>query len=360
VYNGVDFEAPAAQAVRRRRNEKMGESVGLVLIIIGGFMQGTYYLGLKWAHPWRWENIWLTYALFALVIMPIVGTLIAVPRLAEAFQLAPSGALAKVFLYGAGWGVGSVLSGLGVDRVGLAMGVSVLIGIAAALGALIPLVVNTPELVFRPKGLMIILSVVVLLAGVALVGVAGKKRDASRPSQNVSGQKGSFTVGLLICVFSGIFSCMLNLAFTFSKPVAQAAVVGGASIGGSQDFVWMVALVGGFIANGVYTGYLLRRNRTWKNFAMPKSSRVALLGIVMAALWYGGVLLYGRGAGIMGEMGTVAGWPVFMATMIIFSTIWGFLTGEWKGSSGQAKRYMLAGLIVLIAASGLSGIANGM
>jgi L-rhamnose-H+ transport protein len=338
----------------------MSESLGFFLIVIGGFMQGSYYLGLKWTSPWKWENIWLTYALFALVILPIIVAVVTVPQFGNALSLAPSGALAKVFLYGAGWGIGSVLSGLGVDRVGLAMGVSILIGIAAALGALIPLIVSTPELVFKPKGLMVILSVIVLLIGVALVGIAGKKRDASRAEGNEAGQKGSFKVGLLICIFSGIFSCMLNLAFSFSKPVAHAATLAGASAGGAQNFVWMVALLGGFIANAVYTSFLLRRNKTWKNFTMPSSGRVALLGFVMGLLWYAGVIFYGRGAGIMGELGTVVGWPIFMATMIIFSTIWGFVTGEWKGSSSQAKWFMLAGLIVLIAASGISGWANKM
>lgn len=338
----------------------MSESLGVFLIAVGGLMQGTYFLGLKWTNPWKWENIWLVYALFSLFIMPIALAALAVPHLRHLLSIAPGKNLELVFLYGAGWGIGSVLSGLGVDRMGLAMGVAVLIGITAALGSLIPLVVDTPDLVFKPKGLMIILSVIVLLAGVSLVGIAGKKRDASRAEQNASGQKGSFMTGLLICIFSGIFSCMLNLAFSFSKPIANAAVLGGATAGGAQDFVWMVALVGGFIANLIYTCFLLSRNRTWKLFAVPKTGRVWLIGIWMAVLWYGGVLLYGRGAGLMGELGTVAGWPIFMATMIIFSTIWGFVTGEWKGSGSLAKRLMLAGLIVLIVASGISGVANKM
>ncbi len=338
----------------------MNESLGFFLIVIGGFMQGTYFLGLKRTEPWKWENIWLIYALFALVIMPVVLAALTVPHLMQTLGAAPGRNLELVFLYGAGWGVGSVLSGLGVDRMGLAMGVAVLIGITAALGSLIPLVVSTPELVFQPKGLMVILSVVILLAGVTLVGIAGKKRDASKAAHNEAGQKGSFTVGLLICIFSGIFSCMLNLAFSFSKPITQTALLAGANAGGAQYFFWMVALVGGFIANAIYTLFLLGRNRTWKNFTLPKSGRVFLIGLGMALLWYGGVVFYGRGAGLMGEIGTVVGWPIFMATMIIFSGIWGFVTGEWKGSSSQARWYMLAGLIVLVIASGVSGVANQM
>lgn len=338
----------------------MSESAGFFLIVLGGFMQGTYYLGLKWTNPWKWENIWLVYALFALVIIPVVLAAGTVPGLDRAISASPGRDLAVVFLYGAGWGIGSVLSGLGVDRVGLAMGVAVLIGIAAALGSLIPLIANTPQLVFQPKGLMVILSVTVLLVGVALAGIAGKKRDDAKRAQAESGQKGSFKAGLAICVASGIFSSMLNLAFSFSKPLAVAARSIGASSTAAQNYIWMVALGGGFLANGIYTCFLLTRNRTWRNFAMPKSAKVFMIGVVMALLWLWGMVFYGRGATLMGEIGTVAGWPIFMATMIIFSGIWGFVTGEWKGSSSRAKWYMGAGLITLVIAAGLSGIANRM
>ena len=76
---------------------------------------------------------------------------------------APFSAVFMVFLFGAGWGIGSVLAGLGVARMGMAMGVSVLLGVTAAIGTFVPLVSNTPQLVFTPKGLLVILSVVVLL-----------------------------------------------------------------------------------------------------------------------------------------------------------------------------------------------------
>lgn len=323
-------------------------------------MQGTYYLGLKWTSPWKWENIWLTYAVFALIVIPIALTLGTAPQIGHVISATPPKAFALVFFYGAGWGVGAVLSGLGVDRMGLAMGVAVLIGITAALGSLVPLVVKTPQLVFQSKGLMVIASVIVLLVGVALVGVAGKKRDKDKQARSETGQKGSFRAGLIICIFSGIFSAMLNLAFSFSKALEDAAETYGASGSGAQNYVWMVALGGGFIANAVYTCFLLSKNKTWGNFLMPKSGRVFLIGLAMALLWLWGMVFYGRGATVMGELGTVIGWPLFMAVIIIFSGFWGFVAGEWKGSSAGAKWYMAAGIIVLVAASGLLGVTNKM
>lgn len=338
----------------------MSTGLGFFLICLGGFMQGTFYLPLKYVSPWKWENIWLVYAVLALVALPIILAMVTVPQLGDALTFTSNRALTEVFVFGAGWGIGCVLSGLGVDRLGLAMGVAVLIGITAALGSLIPLVVNTPELVTQPKGLMVIASIATVLVGVILVAVAGKKRDSSRRRAGQSGQKGSFAVGLAICIFSGIFSSMLNLAFSFSDGVRDAVTMTGASQAGAQNVVWMIALGGGFIANGVYTFYLLGTNHTWSNFVLPRTWLFWIFGVGMAALWYFGMVLYGRGAGFMGQLGTVIGWPLFMASMIFFSSIWGFITGEWKNSSGGAKAFMVAGLAVLLIASGLLGFTNKM
>jgi L-rhamnose-H+ transport protein len=78
----------------------------------------------------------------------------------------------------------------------------------------------------------------------------------------------------------------------------------------------------------------------------------------MAGLWYIAVIFNGRGAAAMGQLGAVIGWPMFMAIMILFSSVAGFLTGEWKGASRQAKKWMAGGLVVLMLASVLMRVAN--
>jgi L-rhamnose-H+ transport protein len=338
----------------------MSALAGFMLVVMGGIMQGTYFLGLRYVKPWKWENVWSVYALFALVILPAVLAVATVPQLGAVYGQTPGKDLLGIFLYGAGWGIGSVLSGLGVARLGMAIGVSVLIGICAALGTLVPLVVNTPELVFAKKGLMVIASVVILLLGVLLVALGGKERDRSQAGGAPPVLPGSFTGGLTICIFSGIFSSMMNYALAFSKSLSQAALSRGATAFGSVNAVWMVALFAGFIANAIYTIYLLSRNRTWSNFATPGTGRAWVIAFFMAVLWTGGLVLYGNGASSMGQLGSVLGWPVFMATMIIVSSLWGFASGEWKGSSSRAKGLMFAGLVVLMAASSLIGVVNKM
>jgi L-rhamnose-H+ transport protein len=241
---------------------------------------------------------------------------------------------------------------------GLAMGVSVLIGVQAVIGSFVPLVANTPELVLQRKGLMVIASVLTLLIGLALVAFAGRERERSQPRAGNHARENAFATGLAICVFSGIFSAMLNLGFAFSAPVVKAAVAVGAKESGALNAVWAIALFGGFIPNAAYTGYLLTRNKTWANYTLPRTSLCWLVGLMMALLWYAGIILYGRGAAGMGQIGAVIGWPLFMALIILTSSIWGFVTGEWKTASVRAKHLMKSGLGVLVVASVLLGIAN--
>jgi high-affinity Fe2+/Pb2+ permease len=60
----------------------------------------------------------------------------------------------------------------------------------------------------------------------------------------------------------------------------------------------------------------------------------------------------------MGSLGAAIGFPLAMAALIIGSSVVGFVTGEWKSSSSQAKRLMAGGLGLLMMAAALIGIAN--
>ena len=336
----------------------MHEWIGFSFVVLAGIVTGSYFLGLKYVEPWKWENIWLVYAIFALLVMPLGLALATAPHLGAALGAAPSSAVSRVLLYGAGWGIGSVLSGLGVVRMGMAVGVSVLIGVDAAVGSFVPMAVNTPDMIVKKKGMMVIIAVLTLLLGVAIVGFAGKKRERSQALFENRIQPGGLAAGLIICILSGIFSAMMNFAFAFSGSISQAAMSFGASESGALNVVWLITLLGGFIPTSLYTGYLLTRNHTWKNYLLPRTGPFWLIGLGMALLWYAGVLFYGWGAKGMGRTGAVIGWPLFMAVLILASTVCGFATGEWKGAGTEAKRWMGAGLGVLMVASVILGFAN--
>jgi L-rhamnose-H+ transport protein len=51
-------------------------------------------------------------------------------------------------------------------------------------------------------------------------------------------------------------------------------------------------------------------------------------------------------------------WTIHMASIIIFSTLWGIALKEWSGSSSHTRRLVLFSLILLVASTMVVGYGN--
>jgi L-rhamnose-H+ transport protein len=117
----------------------------IVLVMLGGILNGSFAAPLKQMTGWRWENTWLVYAVAGLVIIPWAIAFATVPHLASVYQGSSWSSLIRVALFGFAWGIGSTLFGLGISRVGMALGFAIVLGITACFGSLLPLAVLHPD-----------------------------------------------------------------------------------------------------------------------------------------------------------------------------------------------------------------------
>ncbi len=325
--------------------------IGLGLVLLGGFLQGSFALPMKPMTRWRWENTWLVYAIAGMLILPWVMAWMTVPHLPQAFLGAPGHILAAVALFGFGWGVGSTLFGLGIHRVGMALTFAVVLGITASLGSLLPLAVLHPEELPTRQGAFLLAGLAIVILGIVLCALAGRRRERETSRESAKTGSGGFGVGLAICILSGIFSAMLNFSFVFGTPLDQAARAQGATPAMASNAIWALALSAGFLANAGYCVYLLQKNRTWGLLTQPGVPKRYWLGaMVMGLVWFFGISFYGMGATELGALGGVLGWPVFMAMNIIAANLWGAATGEWKGTSRTTYGYSWAGISALLIA----------
>jgi len=86
--------------------------------------------------------------------------------------------------------------------------------------------------------------------------------------------------------------------------------------------------------------------------AAPMDLRIPVLGnYLFSALagtcWYFQFFFYTMGETQMGKFG-FASWTLHMASIIIFSTMWGWIFHEWKGSSKKAHSLIALGIVSLI------------
>lgn len=334
---------------------------GVLIILAGAFANGSFGLVLKWKSPWKWEHMWLAYSFFAMLIIPWLLGLATVPHMFRVLASADSSDLVLVFLYGLGWGIGSVLYGIALRLVGLGLSYAIVMGLTAAVGSIAPLVLLHRQELGTTKGLLIVLGVAVAVTGVLFSAWAGQlKADvARRMSEKAGAEAGrNFIPGLIAALLSGVLSPMLNLSFAYGEPLASLAVKNGTTPLFAANVIWTVALSAGFITNAGYCLYLIHSGRSARLLAQHGTQyAVALL---MALLWSAGYICYGFSGSRLGELAAVVGWPLMTSMTILTANFWSVVYGEWKDAGGKSRRIMAASVALLCAGMIIIGKAASL
>lgn len=332
----------------------MNTLIGLLIIAVGSMGQSSSYVPINKIKEWSWENFWLTQGVFAWLIFPFLGALLAMtlPDMIEIYS-SNSAASLQAIGYGALWGVGGLTFGLSMRFLGIALGQSVALGTTAALGTLIPSMINGE--LFSPKGLILLLAVAVTLIGIALVGYAGSLRSKNMSEEEKRKAIKDFALkkGLLIALLSGVMSACFNLGLNAGIPIREAAVAGGVSDLFAQNPVTLLVTTGGFITNLIYCLYMNRKNRTGGEIKKSSSSVFSnniLFCALAGLLWYSQFFGLGMGQSFF-EPGSVMmafSWSILMSLNVVFSNVWGIILKEWKGAGKRAVIYLALGMAVLI------------
>lgn len=321
----------------------MSPIAAIFLLVAAGTMNGSFTLPMKFTRQWAWENTWLIWTIWALVIFPPLMTLTTVPNLHAVYSTVAPAVIITVALCGAGWGISQVFFGLAVDSVGIALAFSVILGISAAVGALVPLFQSHATL---KQEIVVVVGVALVVIGVGICAVAGRRREAAQ-GQAVNSNKASVGRGLVYCTISGVGSALVGIGLWLGTPIGTAAKILGASATWSPNAIWMPLMVAGGIPNLIYCLYLIRKNHTGSRFAKPGTSGYFILAGIMGVFWFGSTLMYGIA---VAPLGTPVAWPIFMSLIVIVASIWGVVTGEWKGAGKQPLQIMYSGIAVLILA----------
>lgn len=336
---------------------------GCAFAVLSGIMQGTFPLPMKYASKWKWENIWCVFAFFGFVVLPWVLAFITVPNLLTVYTSTPWKILAAITFFGTVWGIGTICFGIGVSSVGLALGLAIVNGLTGAIGTLLPMLLFHPEAFHTPAGRTISAGVVVMLIGVGLCAIAGKWKEqalslSEYAATTMTRHHIPYYKGLFVCVISGVASPMLNIAFAFGEDLITNAKTAGASPAHASNPVWCWTMSAAFVTTFAYCAYRMNKDRGWDRYRLKGTASHWGLALTMGVLWSGGIAVYGIGLSQLGDLAASIGWPVLMIAMIITGNLWGFATGEWKGTGGKPRMMMVAGLTVLAIAICLIGVGN--
>src|SRR4029079_13781218 len=125
--------------------------IGFLLVVLAALLQGTFVVPMTLVRQWSWEHTWAAFSLLGMFVFNWTITLLLVPSIFAVYSASPVKDLAVLALFGLGWRVGAVLFGLGMERLGMALGYPIIMGLIASLGALIPLLVFFPQRTFASR-----------------------------------------------------------------------------------------------------------------------------------------------------------------------------------------------------------------
>lgn len=331
--------------------------IGLLIIAVGAFCQSSCYVPINKIKSWSWESYWIVQGVFAWLILPFLGALLAVPEGHSLWELfgktQPLNILMTIF-FGALWGVGGLTFGLSMRYLGVALGQSIALGTCAALGTVLgPVILN----IFFPENdplsqltFSVILGIVVTLIGIAIIGVAGSMKAAtlSEEEKKAAVKDFNFPKGIAIALVAGFMSGCFNVGLEFGSDI---------NFGNLTPDIYktlpatLLVTFGGFVTNAVYCFYQNQKNKTWGDYGKTGVLANNLLFCLLAgALWYSQFFGLALGKGFLTESPTLMtlSFCILMALNVVFSNVWGIILKEWKGCSSKTIVILVVGIMVLV------------
>jgi L-rhamnose-H+ transport protein len=322
------------------------------MILIAGLIGGSVMAPIKYMTRWPFLNSWSVYSMWAYLILPWVVGALTVPHLFSIYSEVSTNTLLICAIGGLAWGTAVVLGALSLHWIGLALSGAILMGGSIGIGSLAPLIYSRPEVFFSRQGALIVAANAVLITGVAICALAGQRRDKLKKADEVealmSADPKRFIKGLAATSAAAILSVGINIALAYGVEFNQLAINRGSGEVFSANAQLAYTVTFGFLPNLAVTFYRLTRQNLWGDFKKAQGPVYWIAPLAMGLMWFGGTMIYSSGAVIMGSLGPMVGWPVYMAALILGGNFWGWRTGEWSLCPSRVFRLNLIGLATLI------------
>jgi L-rhamnose-H+ transport protein len=348
--------------------------LGVLFHWIGGFASASFYVPYKGIRKWSWEIFWLVGGLFSWVLAPWLFAAIRTNALIQVLSATPVVTLWWCWFWGAMWGLGGLTFGLTMRYLGISLGMAVALGLTTIIGTMGPPIFRggLGSLAAGSSGRAILAGIAVTLAGILLVAKAGQSKERERASGQGSDTvpEFDFKKGLLVAIFSGIMSSCFAFGLDAGESIRQLTLQAGTGTLAQGLPVLCIVLAGGATTNILWCALLILRNRSAMEFLGSVSpepgstvratiplARNYLLAAAGGTLWYFQFFFYTMGESQMGAYG-FSSWTLHMASIIIFSTLWGFSLGEWRGAATRTRRLVWAGIGTLVLATLIIGLGN--
>ena len=376
--------------------------LGVFFHWLGGLASGSFYVPYRGVKRWAWETYWLAGGFFSWIIAPWIFAYFMTNDLMAVLHESPGKNFFWCYFFGILWGFGGLTFGLTMRYLGMSLGMAVVLGFCAAFGTLMPPIFNgefMTKVLGTQSGQVVLVGVGVCLLGITVAGLAGmsKERELSAEQKTAVIKEFSLKKGVMVAIFSGVMSACFSYGLAAGDPIKAITMQHGTAPLWQGLPVLVVVLLGGFTTNFIWSFGLNIKNKTgYQYFSstlredFPKRNEETIIETAIDApseemaehgrnnsgdsrsipllanyfwcalagtTWYFQFFFYSMGETKMGAY-KFSSWTMHMASIIIFSTLWGIGLKEWKGASSRTMRLLMLSLAILVGSTIIVGYGN--
>jgi L-rhamnose-H+ transport protein len=373
--------------------------LGLLLHWLGGLASASFYVPYRQVRGWSWETYWLVGGVVSWIVMPWVLAGLLTKDLLPVLHGAPASSIIWAYIFGVLWGFGGLTFGLTMRYLGLSLGMAVALGYTAVFGTLVPPVFHGQfaQLLSQRSGIVILSGVGVCVLGIVFAGAAGisKGNELSSEQKLATILEFNLKLGLGVATFCGVMSSCFAFGLDAGNPIKALTLAHGTTTMWQGLPVLVVVLAGGFTTNFLWCAILNVRNKSYGEYlSFPESAgnvsasehpplenptdaastEMALqlhqsrrkkpslswnymFSALAGITWYLQFFFYTMGETQMGRY-KFSSWTLHMASIILFSTLWGIALHEWRGVSTRTKTLVFLTLLTLVGSTMIVGYGN--
>lgn len=118
---------------------------------------------------------------------------------------------------------------------------------------------------------------------------------------------------------------------------------------------WVLIFLGALIPNIFCFKYLWKKENSKSNIkdstmSLRQLIKCKLAIIAMAFMFFECIIFFSLSGVLLGNLGMIIAFPIFMIFIILTSNFWGWFFREWYQSSSKAKFFMFLAILILVIA----------
>lgn len=332
--------------------------IALILVLIAGFINGSFATPMKYMTRWEEEDIWLVFSLWGFIILPWISLLIMVPDALGVIKALPPKLFWTMILGGMCFGLGQIAFATSFRYIGIGLAFVINISMGTSGSALIPLLWHK-GIMGTTYGYLHIIGIIIFVIAVCFGAAAGSARDKTKAPEEIREvktkqiKKGMLLLGIVLAILAGIGSVAQGVTYIWANPsVTKIAAdsFGHAGLGASI-IAWVLIFSAAWIPYFLYFLILSLKRKSLPKIFGERAAPYWILTILMGIGFWGSLIFFSQASNeIGGDLAPTIAWPLFMVFIILTSNFWSVKSGEWMGAGSQAVRRMVFSLSLFVAA----------